>query len=149
MASPVSGAERRRPAGSLGRTAVESAAHPGAARALDRGAAGKRLGRIRGVGHRITGDRRTRVRGIGWEHVHVFIDDASRLAYAEVLTTPAWPDAVGSSNAPSRGFAAHDIHAQRVMTDNGSAYLPRFCGRVSAPRPAPPPDPRLHPAHQR
>jgi len=47
----------------------------------------KSLGRIRGVGQRIHGDRRTRVRGIGWEHVHVCIDDASRLAYVEVLTT--------------------------------------------------------------
>ena len=45
----------------------------------------KSLGRIRGVGHRITGDRRNRVRGIGWEYVHVGIDDACRLAYVEVL----------------------------------------------------------------
>jgi hypothetical protein len=42
----------------------------------------KKLGRI---GHRITGDRRGRVRGIGWEAVHVAIDDCSRLSYAEVL----------------------------------------------------------------
>ena len=45
----------------------------------------KKLGRIGRVGHRISGDRRSRVRGIGWEYVHVAIDDASRLAYVEVL----------------------------------------------------------------
>jgi hypothetical protein len=43
------------------------------------------LGRIGRVGHRITGDRRDRVRGIGWEYVHVAVDDATRLAYVEVL----------------------------------------------------------------
>ena len=46
----------------------------------------KKLGRIDGIGHRITGDRRRRARGIGWEFVHVCIDDCSRLAYAEVLS---------------------------------------------------------------
>jgi hypothetical protein len=44
----------------------------------------KRLGRIAGVGHRIHGDRRARGRGIGWEFLHVAIDDATRLAYVEV-----------------------------------------------------------------
>ena len=41
----------------------------------------KKLGRIDGVGHRIHGDRRRRKRGIGWDFVHVAIDDASRLSY--------------------------------------------------------------------
>ena len=45
----------------------------------------KKLGKIGRVGHRIHGDRRARVRGIGWEAVHVAIDDGTRLAYAEVL----------------------------------------------------------------
>jgi hypothetical protein len=45
----------------------------------------KKLGRIRGIGHRITGDPRSRARGGGWECVHVAIDDYSRLAYVEVL----------------------------------------------------------------
>ena len=43
----------------------------------------KKLGRIGRVGHRITGDRRSRMRGIGWEYVHVAIDDASRCRAAE------------------------------------------------------------------
>jgi len=50
----------------------------------------KKLGRIGRVGHRITGNRRAQVRGIGWEFVHVAVDDASRLAYVEVL-----PDGAG------------------------------------------------------
>ena len=45
----------------------------------------KKLGRIDGVGHRITGNRRGQKRGIGWDLVHVCVDDASRLAYTEVL----------------------------------------------------------------
>ena len=44
----------------------------------------KKLGRIAGIGHRITGDRRHRARGIGWEYVHVAIDDATRVAYVEI-----------------------------------------------------------------
>jgi transposase InsO family protein len=85
----------------------------------------KSLGRIRGIGHRIHGDRRTRVRGIGWEHVHVCIDDRSRLAYAEVLPTAQWTDAVPFLERAFTWFAAHGVRAERVMTDNGSAYLAR------------------------
>ena len=44
----------------------------------------KKLGRIEGIGHRITGDRRHRP-VVGWEYLHVCIDDASRLAYSEVF----------------------------------------------------------------
>jgi transposase-like protein len=55
----------------------------------------KALGGIGRIGHRIHGDRRTRVRGIGWEQVHVCIDDASRVAYVEVRPTATTADAVG------------------------------------------------------
>jgi transposase InsO family protein len=94
----------------------------------------KSLGRIRGIGHRIHGDRRTRVRGIGWEHVHVCIDDATRLAYVEVLPTAQWPDAVGFLERAVAWFTAQSIRVERVMTDNGSAYLSRafraLCARL-------------------
>ncbi len=48
----------------------------------------KKLGRIDGVGHRITGHHSGMVksRGIGWEHLHVCVEDASRLAYTEILS---------------------------------------------------------------
>lgn len=45
----------------------------------------KKLGRIRGIGHRISGQRQYRARGIGWEFLHIAIDDHSRVAYMELL----------------------------------------------------------------
>jgi transposase InsO family protein len=85
----------------------------------------KSLGRIGQIGHRIHGDRRTRSRGIGWEHVHVCVDDASRVAYVELLPTLGYGDAVGFLERAVAWFAAHGVHAERVLTDNGSAYLAR------------------------
>ena len=52
----------------------------------------KRLGRVAGIGHRIHGDRRRRARRVGWEYLHIAIDDATRLTYAEVL---------GAADAPT------------------------------------------------
>jgi transposase InsO family protein len=83
----------------------------------------KKLGRIDGLGHRITGDRRGhRARGVGWEHLHVAIDDASRLAYTELL-----PDARGATCAgflarAAAWFASLGVRIERVMTDNAFAY---------------------------
>jgi transposase InsO family protein len=85
----------------------------------------KSLGRIGQVGHRIHGDRRTRIRGIGWEHVHVCVDDRSRVAYVELLPTLGYSDAVGFLERAVAWFAAHGVRAERVLTDNGSAYLSR------------------------
>jgi transposase InsO family protein len=82
----------------------------------------KKLGRIDGLGHRITGDRRHRARGVGWEHLHVAVDDASRLAYTELL-----PDARGATCADflaraAAWFATLGVRIERVMTDNAFAY---------------------------
>jgi transposase InsO family protein len=86
----------------------------------------KGLGRIAGIGHRIHGDRRQHApRGIGWEYVHVCVDDATRVAYVEVRPTLQAPDAVGFLERAVTWFAARGIRAERVMTDNGSAYLAR------------------------
>jgi transposase InsO family protein len=85
----------------------------------------KPLGRIERIGHRIHGDRTTRVSGAGWEYVHVCIDDASRVAYVEVLPTLDQHDAVPFLERAVGWFAAHGVRAERVMTDNGSAYLSR------------------------
>jgi transposase InsO family protein len=83
----------------------------------------KKLGRIGdGAGHRVHGDRRKRSRGVGWEYVHVCVDDATRLAYVEVLDNEQAATAVGFLRRAVRFFAAHGITVQRVMTDNGSAY---------------------------
>jgi transposase InsO family protein/transposase len=86
----------------------------------------KKLGRIgqRGAGHRATGNRGRgqRSRGAGWEYVHVCVDDATRLAYVEVLQDEKGPTAVGFLRRAVAFYRARGITAQRVMTDNGSAY---------------------------
>jgi transposase-like protein len=82
----------------------------------------KKLGRIEAVGHRITGDRRDTKRGAGWEAVHVGIDDASRLAYSEVLPDERKTSAVPFLERAVGWFALQGVTVERVMTDNGSAY---------------------------
>lgn len=83
----------------------------------------KKLGRIAGIGHRITGDRhRTWAPGIGWEFVHVCIDDCSRLAYAEVLPDERARTVVGFLQRALGWFRRRGIQAQRVLSDNGNAY---------------------------
>jgi transposase InsO family protein len=84
----------------------------------------KKLGRIERVGHRITGDRtgQSRSRGIGWEYLHVAIDDASRLAYTALLPDEGKESAVRFLADALAWFEAHGVAAERVMTDNGSAF---------------------------
>jgi len=85
----------------------------------------KKLGRIRGVGHRITGDRRKgggHARGLGWEFVHVCVDDCTRLAYVEVLDNERTPTVVAFLERAVGWFARHGVAVARVMTDNGPAY---------------------------
>jgi transposase InsO family protein len=82
----------------------------------------KKLGRIGRPGHRVNGDRRSRSRGIGWEYVHVAIDDATRLAYVEVLEDEKAVTAVGFLRRAVANFAAFGIRVERLMTDNGNAY---------------------------
>jgi len=86
----------------------------------------KRLGRIERAGHRVHGDRRTRARGAGWECVHVAIDGASRLAYAEVLADERKETTVGFLHRAVAHLAANGIQVERILTDNGSAYRSRL-----------------------
>jgi transposase InsO family protein len=95
----------------------------------------KQLGRIseRGAGHRVVGHRRSQVkrrhgrgqrRGTtGFEYVHVMIDDHSRLAYAEVLAGLDAKTAVGFLRRAVSWFSERGVQIERVMTDNGSAYV--------------------------
>jgi transposase InsO family protein len=83
----------------------------------------KKLGRIGRPGHRVNGDRRTRSRGIGWEYVHVCVDDATRLAYVEVLDDERATTAVAFLRRAIAHFASHGVAVERVMTDNGAAYI--------------------------
>lgn len=84
----------------------------------------KSLGRFERIGHRISGDRtgQSKSRGIGWDHLHVAIDDASRMAYTEVLPTLGREDATAFLTRALDWFAHLGVQVERVMTDNGSAY---------------------------
>jgi len=82
----------------------------------------KKLARIGGIGHRITGDRRRQVRGIGWEYVHVAVDDASRFVYVEVLGDEDAPTATAFVWRALAWFRRHGIRGRRLMTDNALAY---------------------------
>jgi transposase InsO family protein len=93
----------------------------------------KKLGRIEGgAGHRVLRKHYTprltdpagRRRGTtGWEFVHVAVDDYSRLAYAEVLPDERATTAIGFLHRTLAFFARHRIQVERILTDNGSAYV--------------------------
>jgi transposase InsO family protein len=85
----------------------------------------KKLGRIGHIGHRITGDRRGQARGIGWEFVHVCVDDCSRVAYAEVLVDEKGPTAAAFLRRATAWFRRRGVRVQRVLTDNGTGYRSR------------------------
>ncbi len=132
--STVSGILTRIGMGKLGRLGLEPAqryerARPGELIHIDV----KKLGRIHGgAGKRMTGyrhytpekrdaagvDRRT----VGWEYVHVAIDDATRLAFVEVLTDETAITAVGFLRRAIAHYASYGIMVERLITDNGSAY---------------------------
>jgi transposase InsO family protein len=133
--STVSGILTRIGLGKLGRLGLEPArryerARPGELIHVDV----KKLGRIeRGAGKRVTGRRRNynpeftdaagRVRKtVGWEFVHVAIDDCTRLAYAEVLSDEKAATAIGFLRRALAFFERHGIDVERLLTDNGSAY---------------------------
>jgi transposase InsO family protein len=92
----------------------------------------KKLGRFNQVGHRITGDRtrqssRRGIRqgkawGAGWEFVHVSIDDASRLAFSQILPDETQQSAVTFLKAAVAYYTSLGVKALRVMTDNGPCY---------------------------
>jgi transposase InsO family protein len=131
--STVSVVLRRNGMGRLGRIGLEQPvryerSRPGELVHIDI----KKLGRIRGVGHRISGNRasqnKTRIagrhRGIaGWEYVHVAVDDYSRLAYAEVLDDERAITAAAFLRRAVAFFARYGIHVEQILTDNGSAYI--------------------------
>jgi transposase InsO family protein len=133
--STVSGILTRIGMGRLGRLGLEPAQRyererPGELLHIDV----KKLGRIQnGAGHRVTGKRgrytgsRTDAEGarrqiVGWEFVHIAIDDATRLAYVEVLLDEKASTAVGFLRRAREHFSSYGITIERLITDNGSAY---------------------------
>jgi transposase InsO family protein len=82
----------------------------------------KKLGRFNQIGHRITGDRQSKSRSVGWEYVHVCIDDASRVAFSKIMKTERQGCAVAFLKAAVAYYKSLGITVLRVMTDNGSCY---------------------------
>jgi transposase len=95
-------------------------AHPGDMIHIDI----KKLGRFDKIGHRITGDRtgQSNSRGVGWEFVHVCIDDASRVAFSQIRADEKAGSAVAFLKAAVAYYADFGVTVSRVMTDNGSCY---------------------------
>jgi transposase InsO family protein len=132
--STVSGILTRIGLGRLGRLGLEPAQRyererPGELIHIDV----KKLGRIQGgAGHRIAGHHhynrhKTDAAGVcrktvGWEYVHIAIDDATRLAYVEVLADEKAITAIGFLLRAVRHFASYGITVERLITDNGSPY---------------------------
>lgn len=103
---------------------------PPAVRRYERAKAGellhidiKKLGRIGCVGHRITGDPSVRARNVGWEFVHVAIDDFSRVSYVEILDNERAITSKGFLSRAVEWFAKQGVRIDRVMTDNGVGYV--------------------------
>ena len=86
----------------------------------------KKLGRFAVAGHRVTGNRQLgRSKRAGWDFLHVCIDDASRLAYTELLPSEGQADTTAFLERALAWLRRHGVAVQRVMTDNGSAYRSR------------------------
>ena len=85
----------------------------------------KKLGRFERPGHRVTGDRtgQSNSRGVGWEYVHVCIDDRSRVAFSQILPDERKGSAVAFLKAAVAYYESLGITVERVMTDNGSCYI--------------------------
>jgi len=93
----------------------------------------KKLARIsaRGAGHRVTGNRKSqfelgsgaqRSRKTGWEFVHVCVDDATRLAYVEVLPDEKGPTAAAFLQRAVAWFKGMGVEVESVLSDNGACY---------------------------
>jgi len=84
----------------------------------------KRLGRIDGIGHRITGTRvgQSKKRGTGWEYLHLAVDDHSRLAYSEIFPNEKRASCISFLINALRFFRSHAVRVHRVMTDNGVSF---------------------------
>lgn len=101
--------------------------HPGEMIHLDI----KKLGRFDVAGHRATGDRQAgRSYRAGWDFLHVCIDDASRLAYTEILPSEGQADTTAFLGRVLAWLGRHGVSVERVMTDNGSAYRSKLFAKA-------------------
>ena len=82
----------------------------------------KKLGRFAAAGHRIHGDLSRRTRGLGWDYVHVAVDDHSRIAFSAIHPNEKGSSAVAFLQAAVADYARLGIRIRRLLTDNGPAY---------------------------
>ena len=92
----------------------------------------KKLGRFKEIGHRVTGRRRHGGRRLGWEYVHVCIDDHTRLAYAEVLPDERKETAAGFLERAVAWYQSQGIEPEEILSDNGSCYMSKLWKRTCA-----------------
>jgi transposase InsO family protein len=92
----------------------------------------KKLGKFDQIGHRITGDRKgqSNGRGVGWEFLHVCIDDASRVAFSRIMKSERKACAVAFLRAAVAYYKSLGVTVERVMTDNGSCYRSKAFARA-------------------
>jgi transposase InsO family protein len=92
----------------------------------------KKLGKINGLGHRFVprGPGVRGARGHGWDFLHVCVDDASRLAYTEILPSEGQADTTAFLERALAWLGRHGVSVERVMTDNGSAYRSKLFARA-------------------
>jgi transposase InsO family protein len=92
----------------------------------------KKLGKIKGVGHRFAprGPGMHGNKGHGWDFLHVCVDDASRLAYTEILPSEGQADTTAFLERALAWLARHGVSVERVMTDNGSAYRSKLFAKT-------------------
>jgi len=92
----------------------------------------KKLGKFNRIGHRITGDRtgQSNTRGVGWEYLHLAVDDHSRLAYSEILPDEKRASCLRFLFNALRFLRSFGVKVERVMTDNGSSFRSRRYGKA-------------------
>jgi transposase InsO family protein len=92
----------------------------------------KKLGRIARPSHRVTGNRRDHVSGIGWEYVHVAIDDHSRIAFSAILPNEKKTSVVAFLRSALDYYARFGIQFRAILTDNGPGYRSRLMAQACA-----------------
>ena len=90
----------------------------------------KKLGRFTAAGHRVHGDLSRRTRGVGWDYVHVAIDDHSRIAFSAIYPNEKAASTAHFLLAAMAYYARLGIRFKAVLTDNGPAYRSRLFART-------------------
>jgi transposase InsO family protein len=82
----------------------------------------KKISRFGAIGIRFTGNHQRKVKGMGWEYLHVAVDDHSRIAFSQILPNQKMPSAASFLRAAVAYYARLGIPIRRLLTDNGPCY---------------------------